>query len=89
MTGQGIATVIIIVFHMSKDLIGDIEYTKGIRCLHCFKSERGGRFCWIELASSVLQSWGSWVTQSVKCLTLGFSSGHDLMVREFETRAGL
>ena len=27
---------------------------------------------------------GAWVAQSVKCLTLGFSSGHDLMVQEFE-----
>ena len=24
--------------------------------------------------------WGSWVTQSVKCPTLGFGSGHNLMV---------
>ena len=27
---------------------------------------------------------GIWVTQSVKYLTLDFSLGHDLMVREFE-----
>ena len=26
---------------------------------------------------------------SVKCLTLGFGSGHDLMVHEFELRVGL
>ena len=28
----------------------------------------------------VAQSLGSWVMQSVKCLTLGFGSGHDLMI---------
>ena len=28
--------------------------------------------------------WGAWVAQSVKHPTLGFSSGHDLMVREIE-----
>ena len=28
--------------------------------------------------------WGAWVVQSVKHPTLGFSSGHDLTVREFE-----
>ena len=27
---------------------------------------------------------GAWVAQSVKCPTLGFGSGHGLMVREFE-----
>ena len=32
---------------------------------------------------------GTWVAQSVKGLTLDFSSGHDLMVREFEPRVGL
>ena len=26
------------------------------------------------------QFWGAWVAQSVECLTLGFSSGPDLMV---------
>ena len=29
------------------------------------------------------------MAQSVKCLTLGFGSGHDLMVYEFEPRIGL
>ena len=29
------------------------------------------------------------MAQSVKCPTLGFSSGHDLMVREFKPRIGL
>ena len=32
---------------------------------------------------------GTWVAQSVEHLTLGFSSGHDLMVREFEPHMGL
>ena len=27
---------------------------------------------------------GAWVAQSLKCLTLGFSSGHDLKVHEFK-----
>ena len=31
----------------------------------------------------------TWVSQSVKHLTLGFGSGHDLMVYEFETRIRL
>ena len=29
-------------------------------------------------------SWGTWVAQSVKHLTLDFGSGHDLTVHEFE-----
>ena len=33
--------------------------------------------------------WGAWVAQSVECLTLGFSSGHDLTVSEFEPHVGL
>ena len=32
------------------------------------------------------ESWGAWVTQSVKCLTLNFGSGHDLAVCEIEPR---
>ena len=32
---------------------------------------------------------GAWVAQSVKHLTLGFSSGHDLAVCEFEPHIGL
>ena len=31
---------------------------------------------------------GAWVAQSIKCLTLGFGSGHDLVVGEFEPRVG-
>ena len=27
-------------------------------------------------------SWGAWVAQSIKCLTLGFNLGHDLKVLE-------
>ena len=29
--------------------------------------------------------WGTWVTQSVKHLTLDFLSGHDLVVHEFKS----
>ena len=32
---------------------------------------------------------GTWVAQSVECLTLGFGSGHDLRVREFKPHVGL
>ena len=32
---------------------------------------------------------GAWVAQSVKRPTLGFSSGHDLTVCEFEPHIGL
>ena len=32
---------------------------------------------------------GAWVAQSVKCLTLGFSSGHDLTLCEFKPHIGL
>ena len=32
---------------------------------------------------------GAWVTQSVKCLSLGFGSGHDLWVCEFDPRVRL
>ena len=32
---------------------------------------------------------GPWVTQSIKCLTLGFGSGHDLIVCGFEPHTGL
>ena len=33
--------------------------------------------------------WGTWVARSVKRQTLGFSSGHDLMVHEFESHVRL
>ena len=33
--------------------------------------------------------WDAWVAQSIEHLTLDFSSGHDLMGREFEPRIGL
>ena len=33
--------------------------------------------------------WGAWVAQSVECLTLDFSSGHDLMVGEFKAHIRL
>ena len=32
----------------------------------------------------VMSYWGIWVAQLVKCLTLEFGSGHDLMVRGFK-----
>lgn len=32
---------------------------------------------------------GAWVTQSVKCLTLDFGSGHDLTADEIEPHIGL
>ena len=35
------------------------------------------------------QSKGAWVAQSVLCLTLGFGSGHDLLVCGFEPRIEL
>ena len=35
------------------------------------------------------QKWGPWVAHSVEHLTLGFSSGHDLMVRGLEPSMGL
>ena len=34
-------------------------------------------------------SWGTWVAQSVKCPTLGFGSGHDLMIHEFKPHVRL
>ena len=33
--------------------------------------------------------WGAWVPQLVKRLTLGFGSGHGLLVCEFKPRIGL
>ena len=33
--------------------------------------------------------WGTWVAGSVKRLTLGFGSGHDLTIGGFEPRVGL
>ena len=37
----------------------------------------------------ILTSWGTWVAQSVKLLTLDFSSDHDLMAHEFQPYIGL
>ena len=37
----------------------------------------------------ICNTWGAWVAQSVKHLTLGFSSSHDLTVREFQPHVGL
>ena len=41
------------------------------------------------LIFKMIKQWGAWVAQSVKCLTLGLGSGHDLMVRGFESHFGL
>ena len=35
------------------------------------------------------ETWGAWVDQSVKRLTIDFDSGHDLIVWEFEPHMGL
>ena len=48
-------------------------------CLFCFDSNKEGK----------TQMRGIWVAQSVKHLTLGFCSGHELMVCEFEPRIRL
>ena len=37
-----------------------------------------------QLLKKQIGDWGAWVAQSVKRLTLDFSSGHDLTVSEFE-----
>ena len=37
----------------------------------------------------IVALWGAWVAQSVEHLTLGFGSGHDLTVPEFEPHLGL
>ena len=43
---------------------------------------------WVTHPPRLLSKWiqirAAWVAQSVKCLTLDCSSGHDLMVHEFE-----
>ena len=36
-----------------------------------------------------MKTWGSWMAQLVKQMTLDFSSGHDLLVQEFEPRVRL
>ena len=36
-----------------------------------------------------VQSWGTWVAQSVKHLTSDFGSGHDLTIRGIELHVGL
>ena len=38
---------------------------------------------------NIQESWGSREAQSVKRLTLGFGSGHDLTAGEFEPHIGL
>ena len=41
------------------------------------------------MVGKTLDMRGAWVAQSVKHLTLDFSSGHDLTVHEIEPRVGL
>ena len=36
-----------------------------------------------------MEYWDTWVAQSVKCLTLDFRFGHDLMVLEIKPCVGL
>ena len=36
--------------------------------------------CYLTIFKKVNRCWSVWVTQSVKCQTLGFSSGHDLRI---------
>ena len=44
---------------------------------------------WINRLKNEHNLWGIWVAQSVKRLTLDFSSGHGLSVCEFEPRVSL
>ena len=46
-----------------------------------------GKIVWTFLKK--LKIGGTWVAQSVKCPTLGFGSGHDLVFHEIEPRARL
>ena len=46
-------------------------------------------FSWIILRSRIVDLRGAWVAPLVKCLTLDFGSGHDLMVPEFKPDMGL
>ena len=43
----------------------------------------------MEICSYSKINWGPWVTQLVKCLTLDFSSSHDLKVCGIKPRVGL
>ena len=47
------------------------------------------RFASSEYATQKESYRGAWLAQSVKRLTLGFGSGHDLMVGEFEPHVRL
>ena len=53
--------------------------------LNCtLKNGYSNTFYVIFISPQFLKRWGAWVTQSVKHPILGFSSGHDLMIQEFE-----
>ena len=63
------------------------DYCKNVCNRQCCKSEGLTSHSFLDLFKS--QSQSDWVVQSVKCPTLGFSSGHDLMVREFKPHVRL
>ena len=48
-------------------------------------------WCWDNKYSAEMseKSWGAWVAQSVKHLTLDLGSGHDLTIREVKPHIGL
>ena len=46
----------------------------------CFRSHI--KYMYVTCSSSKSITWGTWVVQLVKCLTLDFHSGHDLTVPE-------
>ena len=52
-----------------------------------YSIEEGQR--WRKPANLNVYVQGCWVAQSVKRLTLGFVSGHDVTVRDFESRVRL
>ena len=74
----------------------------GFMCLFYFraihegfsKHERAGKPSKLTESESLtwgskIRPWGSWVARSFKHLTLGFGSGQDLTVHEFEPYLGL
>ena len=50
-----------------------------LRSFTCLWDAQVGHLCGL---------WGAWVAQLVECLTLGFSSGHDLKVMELSPVTG-
>ena len=75
----------------------ETKSTQNISCLHIVKYDTYLSSYHDILASfdncpfifKTFASQGTWVAQSVTCATLDFSSGHDLMVHEFQSRIGL